>query len=493
MTSIILAQRSMMRRSLLVVALGAIAAVGACSDSSAPIGELVYDYELQTLQDAGITLKQDTTFQLAVYLVRDGIDTVPAPRLTYVSDDYSIASVSSGGIVTAKKGGSTTIRAAFSGDTVAIPVTVTARPVTTIDLTINHTGLSTLTRYALPGDGRTVFLKAFVRAGTEIVYCNAIACADHATRRQRQVQFLSLDTTKATVANASGTVAQLNVRGQVTARDTSSEPVGIVLRVPSDSGVADIWADTVYLRFSLRPIDSLIIRPDSFVLAGTTTKVPYTSNVVADSSILLGVTLQNRTDSIISFQTTPGVGGKAVTTINVTRAIAPVVTWESANTNYAVVDNQGRVTGVRATWLPSTMAPPAPVPPNTLPPLPPAVATDIPACINQVFRTTGTDVAFWYDKVLTAFPIPSTGPWVVPTNGWRDPATPQTTAVTNDVMEVCATSSGVPATVARGVNCSTQIVGTAGAFCNVVIRATITDPANGAVRRAHFLVTVRNP
>jgi hypothetical protein len=102
-------------------------------------------------------------------------------------------------------------------------------------------------------------------------------------------------------------------------------------------------------------------------------------------------------------------------------------------------------------------------------------------------------VAYWYDKVLTAFPIPSTGSWVVPPNGWRDPAATPTESVTNDVMEVCPTGAGVPATIGRGVNCSTQIAGTPGAFCNVVIRATITDPATGTVRRAHFLVTVRNP
>jgi hypothetical protein len=180
--------------------------------------------------------------------------------------------------------------------------------------------------------------------------------------------------------------------------------------------------------------------------------------------------------------------------INVARPTPPTIVWESANPNYAVVDNQGRVTGVRATWLPSTMPRPTPVPPNTLPSYVPArVSTDIPACINQVFRTTTEDVAYWYDKVLTPFQIPATGPWVVTTNGWRDPATTPTESVTNDVMEICPSSTGVPATVARGVNCSTQIVGTPGAFCNVVIRATMTDPATGAVKRAHFLVTVRNP
>jgi len=483
----------MMRRRCLMLALGAIAVVGACSDSGGPVGGLRYDYALASRMDTGLTLRQDTTFQLAVFLIRDGDDTIPTPRLTYIADDYSIVAVSGTGIVTAKRAGSTVVRAAFQGDTVAIPVTVISKPITSIDLSINNTGLSTLTRYALPGDGRTVFLRALVMAGTDTAYCNALACANHATSPQRQVEFVSLDTSRATVANASGTVAQLNVRGQVTARDTStSAPIGIAIRVPSDSGISPRWADTVFLRFSLRPIDTIIVRPDSFVAPGGTAKFAYTSSVVADSSILLALIYQNRTDSIITIPTTANPTGRAVTTITVTRPTQPVVTWESANTNYAVVDNQGRVTGVRATWLTTLMNRPGPEPGKTLPPLPLRVATDIPACINQVFRTTGTDVAYWYDKVLTEFPIPNAGAWVVQTNGWKDTLTTQTEAVANDVMEICPAASGVPVTVARGVNCSTHVAGTPGAFCNVVIRATITDPATGAIRRAHFLVTVRN-
>ena len=479
----------MMRGGLVLVALAAIVAAGACSDSSGPRGRLAHEYELQTRNDTGLTLTQDATFQLGVFLVRDGSDTIPTPALSYIVEDYSVVTVNATGLVTAKRGGSTVIKVAVHGDTVSIPVTVTPRPVTDVKLTINHDTASTLTRFALPGDARTVFLKAVVTAGTDTVYCNAMACANHATRAQRQVQFVSLDTTKARVANAFGTTAQLNARGQVTAVDTSAEPVGIVLRVPSDSGVAARWADTVFLRFTLRPIQNLVVRTDSFLPTGATTKIAYTSSVTADSSILLGVTLQNTTDSAYT------MSGRSALTINVTRPAPPVVTWESANTNYAVVDNQGRVTGVRATWLPSTMPRPTPVPPNTLPSyVPPRVATDIPACINQVFRTTSEDTAYWYDKVLTAFPIPTTGPWVVQTNGWRDPSsTAPTESVTNDVMEICPSSTGVPATVARGVNCSTQIVGTPGAYCNVVIRASVTDPATGIVRRGHFLVTVRNP
>ena len=483
----------MVRRGVLLVGAAGIVVAGACSDSSGPVGKLTHDYALATKSDTGLTLTQDATYPLGVVLVRDGSDTIPNPSLSYIVDDYDVATVNASGVVTAKRGGSTTIRAAVHGDTVVIPITVVPRPITAVELTINHSTQSEGTRFAFPGDGRTVFLKGVVKVGNDTVYCNALACPNHATRLQRQVQFVSLDTTRATVANAFGTAAQLNIRGQVTARDTSSAPVGIVLRVPSDSGVAPTWADTVFLRFSLRPVDSLIVRPDSFLPTGSTTKIAYTSSVVADSSILLGVTLQNRTDSSYTINAS-GVPTRTAVVINVARPTPPTIIWESANPNYAVVDNQGRVTGVRATWLPSTMPRPTPVPPNTLPSYEPArVSTDIPACINQVFRTTTEDVAYWYDKVLTPFPIPATGPWVVTTNGWRDPAATPTEAVTNDVMEICPSTTGVPATVARGVNCSTQIVGTPGAFCNVVIRATMIDPATGATRRAHFLVTVRNP
>ena len=478
-------QPSVMRRALLLLAAAGITVAGACSDSSGPVGKLEHDYALESQSDTGLTLAQDASHQLGVFLVRDGSDTIPGASLSYIVDDYSIVTVNASGVVTAKRGGSTIVRAAVHGDTIVIPITVVARPLTAIDLTINSGGQNSGTRYAYPGDGRTVFLKALVRSGADTVYCNAMACANHATRAQRQVEFVSLNPAKATVANAFGTAAQLNVRGQVTAVDTSAEPVGIVLRVKSDSGVAPTWADTVFLRFALRPVDSLIVRPDSFLPVGATVKVAYTSTVAPDSSILLGVTLQHRTDSAYTLT------GRTVTTINVARPTPPTIVWESANSNYAVVDNQGRVTGVRTTWLPSTMPRPVPVPPNTLPSYVPArVSTDIPACIGQVFRTTTEDVAYWYDKVLTAFPIPATGPWVVRTNGWRDPATPPTESVTNDEMEICPTGGDVPTTVARGVNCSTQLVGTAGAHCNVVIRATFTDPVTGAVKRAHFLVTV---
>ncbi len=481
----------MVRRGVLLVAAAGIAGAGACSDSSGPVGKLRHDYALETASDSGLTLTQDATYSLGVVLVRDGSDTIPSPSLSYVVDDYDVAAVNASGVVTAKRGGSTTIRAAVHGDTVVIPITVVPRPVTSIELTVNHTGQGTATRFAYPGDGRTAFLKAVVKVGNDTVYCNALACTNHATRAQRLVQFESLDTTKATVSNASGTAAQLNIRGQVTARDTSADPVGIVLKVSTDSGVAPTWADTVFLRFTLRPVDSLVVRPDSFLPVGSTTKIAYTSAVVADSSILLGVTMQNRRDSSYTLSTA-GAPTKSAVTINVARPTPPSIIWESANPNYAVVDNQGRVTGVRATWLPSTMPRPAADP--ALPAWVPArVGTDVPACINQVFRTTTLDVAYWYDKVLTEFPIPATGPWVVPTNGWRDTLATPTEAVTNDMMELCPSSSGVPTTVARGVNCNTQVVGTPGAYCNVVIRATLIDPATGATKRAHFIVTVRNP
>lgn len=437
-----------MRRNATIFLLG-FALLGGCSDSDNGAGPGAI-YDLSTTQTS-LEIGQDSTRQLVVTVMRDGNVAIDNPRITYTSDDLSVAAVSATGLVTAKKGGQTIVRASFNGKTLEFPVTVIGRPATAVHLTLNFTGRDSGTVFALPGLGSSAFLRAVVLAGNDTVYCNALACTNHATRPgQRIVEFLSLKPEKAVIANSTASTTALNNRGQVTATDTSANYVGFVLRVPADN-----IADTVWLRLTLRPVDILTVRTDSFTVAGTTTRLAYSSVITRDSSIVLGVNMQSRSDSAYSLLTSGP--RRLLTTVNVVRPNLPRVTWESANDNYAVIDNQGRVTGLRSTWFGGTNA-------NT---------NDAPSCSTAVFKVSPADTAYAYDRVLTRFPIPSNyTPAVVATG--------------------CATTTGVPANVARGVNCASATA-TITASCTVVIRATITDPATGNVRQAYFTVLVRQP
>ncbi len=456
-----------MRRSATLLLLG-LAVVGGCSDDDNGVGPN-RTYDVQTTE-ASLTLAQDFSDTLDVTVIRDGEFTIDDPLITYLSDDYTIATVTSAGVVTAKKGGQTNIRAAFNGDTLVIPLTVTPRPATSVELTINFTGRDKDTLWALPGFPAGAFLKAVVKAGSDTVYCNALACRNHATRVQRLVEFESLDTTKATVANAFASTNNKNSRGQITARDTSAALVPFVLRVPADN-----IADTVWLSFSVRPIDSITVRTDSFTVAGLEDKIAYTSNITRDSSIILAVNLINRTDTAYTISSSTGNPIRTRRDVTVTRPTPPRVTWESANDNYVVVDNQGRVTGLRNTWMPGVGATAAAR----------AATADEPTCSAAVFKISATDTAYAYDRVLTRFPIPANyTPAIVPTGC---PATVPGPTPTDPPV-----ATNVPANVARGVHC-TSSTSTLTATCTVVIRATITDPASGATRRAHFIVIVRQP
>jgi hypothetical protein len=456
-----------MRRSLLFLVLG-LAVVGGCSDSDKGGVGPGRSYDVQTTIPA-VTVRQDSTYQLAVTVMRDGTTAVANPTISYSVEDYSIASVSATGVVLAKKGGTTNVRAAFNGDTLLIPVTVTPKPVTSIALTLNFTGKDSGTVYALPGFPSGSFLKALVLSGTDTVYCNALACPNHATRMQRLVEFVSLDTAKASISDASASTANKNTRGQVNPKDTSAAYRRFVLRVPADN-----IADTVWLRFLLRPIDSITVRTDSFTVAGTTTRLAYSSNITRDSSIVLGVNMLNRLDTAYSLSSA-GAPVRTRTNVTVTRPTMPRITWESANDNYAVVDNQGRVTGLRNTWLPGVGSTAAQR----------AANSDEPTCSSAIFKISATDTAYAYDRVLTKFPIPANyTPAVVATG------CPATTP--NPTPGGAPIPTNVPATVPRGVNC-TSSVASGTATCTVVIRASVTDPVTGAVRRFLFNVVVQQP
>ena len=421
-----------MRR--LVVLLLFAAAAGACSsDSKERLGP-GEQYELKT-QAPTVSVGQDSTIQLSVVVLRGGEDTVKNSRITYTSDDYSIASVSGTGVVTGIKAGTTNIHASLSGATLSVPVTVRGHPATSVDLTIASTGQTTGIVYAFPGDGISSVLNGVVRVGADTVFCNR--CPNVTTRRQRIVEFVSLAPTKATVSNARNPNTP-DTTGRVVALDTTAgtETIRVVLRVPADN-----IADTVSLSLKLRPIDSLEVRPDSFVVPATFVKQAYpNANVVQGSEIRLGVTFRSR---VVDPPAT-GTGTGTVRWIPVfatgalRRGVLPTVKWESANSDFATVTQDGRVVGVRAFYATSgTGAGTVMGCGATTPGLPPAA-------------------------------FPGEGTYTVPNCSPTKTINPR-----------------------PGVFCSSNSSTDLSSFCEVWIRATATDPVTGRILTDKIAVIVR--
>jgi hypothetical protein len=412
----------------------AIAVAGACSSDSKGGLAPGDQYELKT-QAPALSVAQDSTIQLNVVVLRGGEDTVKNSRITYTSDDYSIASVSSAGVITGIKAGTTTIRASLSGATVPVAVTVRGRPATSVELTIAATGDTTGIFYAFPGDGISSVLNGIVKVGTDTVFCNR--CPNVTTRRQRIVEFVSLDPTKATVSNARNPNTP-DTTGRVVATDTTAgtQKVRIVLRVPADN-----IADTVSLSLKLRPIDSLEVRPDSFTVPATFVKQAYpNANVVQGSEIRLGVTFRSRVVDPLAI----GTGTGAVRWVPVfatgalRRGVLPTVKWESANNDFATVTQDGRVVGVRAFYATTGIGSGTVMGCGaTTPGLPPAA-------------------------------FPGEGTYTVPNCSPTKTINPR-----------------------PGVFCSTNSSTDLSSFCEVWIRATATDPITGKVLTDKIAVIVR--
>jgi hypothetical protein len=335
----------------------------ACGDDKTPAAPFVYSLETTT---PSLTIGQDSTKAVALTLVRSGTDTINAPLITYRSNDYSIASVDAVGNVVGVRGGTTTITAiAAGGASVNIPVTVTARPATFIELTIltgpagglKSVSADTGTFFALPADPGSSRLKAVVRVGAaDTVFCNYCP-TKNPPRIMRQVVFRSLDTNLATISGFSNlTQAQTDLSGRITVKDTNSAGVKFVLEVPSDN-----IADTVLVKFSLRPIDSLGMRPDSNFFPTTNgtglqkqvypNADPVQANVKAagTTNFVVGI------DFLSRVQDPPPPGGalpaarfipsRLFGPATVFRKSLPNVSWESANTDYLDINAAGAVIG----------------------------------------------------------------------------------------------------------------------------------------------------
>ena len=306
-------------------ALGLVAAsVGCSDDASGP--EHVYTVAFRLPAD--VSLGQDSTLALApnVVVLRDGQDTIPGSRVAYSSDDLLVAMVSPSGVVTGIGGGTTTIRVAFRADTLAIATTVRPRPTTVVDLRLHPTDVTPF--YALPGHPGSTMLRALVMAGTDTVYCNQPVCSNTAMRAfQRFVRLTSLDPDVATIENSLAVPA---TRGQVVAKDTAT--ARFVLEVPGDR-----VADTVTVRFGLRPIDSISIRVDSIIEGGVTRLYTGTLPAVVprNLTLLLNVNYWNK------------VPGQSAA-VAVTRPRLPLVTWLTASNIFAVITGDGRMTALKS-------------------------------------------------------------------------------------------------------------------------------------------------
>jgi hypothetical protein len=353
-----------MHRSL-VRTIAALALVAACGDEKSPAAPFVYTLETTT---PSLSIGQDSTRALALTVKRSGTDTtIKNVLIDYRSSDYSVASVDAAGVVTAVKAGTATITATAAGSSIEVPVTVVARPATFIELTIltgpagglKSVSADTGTFYALPADPQTSRLKAVVRVGNDTVFCNYCRTTTPA-RVMRQVRFRSLDTTLATISGFSNlTQAATDTSGRITARDTNTTTgVKFVLDVPADN-----IADTVTVKFRLRPIDSLGMRPDSnsFPVAngtGTSRQIyPNADNTQANVkaagtiNFIVGIDFLSRVQDPPNPATpaTPGavrfIPSRLFGGATVFRKSLPSVIWESANTDYLDINAAGAVTG----------------------------------------------------------------------------------------------------------------------------------------------------
>lgn len=451
-----------MRSYKILSVLGLVAAIGCGSDSrTGPPAS----YSLVPAAPT-VSVAQDSTFALSIAVNREGTDTtIKRTRLRFASADPRIAVVDSLGVITGMAAGTTSINVKLANATVDIPVTVRERAATLVELTVltgpagglKAAGLDTGTFHALPADPATSRLKGLVLVGTDTVFCNYCRTKTPA-RQMRPVRFVSLNPQRATVSNSNNPRLQTSTdtTGRVTAFDTSSVPTMFVMEVPGDSNDAGRkWKDTVHIKFSLRPIDTLRIRPDSnfFPTANGTglSKQIYPNsdtlqaNVVAsgNTNFIAGLDFLARVQDVPNPNTpttTPAprfipvrlVGGPTVR-----RPSLPNVLWESANTNYLTVNAAGAVTGICAQIGGSCLA----------------TGSTVLTCA----ATQGTMPAAFLGR--GTYSVPSCNPAVnIPMPG-----------------AFCTSSS------------QTDLSST----CTIWIRATATDPATGKILRQLYRVNIR--
>lgn len=279
-----------------------------------------------------------------------------SPRLAYTSDDYSIAAVSSIGVVTGVNAGNTIIRVSGSGTVLEIPVEVRPRPATRIELTFvdpldDNARLTEDTIYAYPADRSSSRLRAVVFSGDDTVFCNR--CRNFQRRTQRYVTFSSSDPTRLLVSNTANPLLRPDTTGLMTTFDTTRGSNAVEARITTVDGLSA----SVRVHIKLRPIDSLEIRLDSLLdPTDPDDKIAYPSMriTLSDPVVGLGVTFRSKVYTPQDPNAPPGANNPNPRWIQVSetgtgrRSTLPIVSWETANINFAEVTSTGIVTGLRA-------------------------------------------------------------------------------------------------------------------------------------------------
>jgi hypothetical protein len=424
--------------------------------------------------------------------------------MTYFVEDPDIAIINSYGIVRGVRPGVTAVRASGFDQEITFNVTVEARPATerffrvysradgfTINPAADRTDTGTF--YAFPSDRLSSLIEGLLLVGTDTVFCNRCFRnpSSRGTRNQRLVNFRSLNPEIATISNAanpfnqqtstSGNAAPVNTdtTGRVRAFDTSSTPVGFVMDVPGDG-----TSDTVWITFKLRPITRINVRPDSadFVPSdiddiGTerrvypnsdTTSGNFTQSTVPNFAIGLDYIVEVRRPNSYGSSLNASVNNTTrlfiqsnSPTAETYRAIRPIVTWESALPSYLQLQPAGiniaSVSGACAFVSTACGAP--------------TLQTNRNALVIDCLDTEAQLPGFHPNgQIAGVFPMQFSGPGSYSIPG-------------------CNPAASI--TPYPGALCTTAISSDLQSFCRIWVRASVTDPANGATLIDLYPIQVR--
>jgi hypothetical protein len=377
-----------MRRTAFI-SLVASLALAACGDDDQTAVPLPASYEI-TAPATELRVGQDSLLSLysaGVRVVRDGTDTIPGPntttqplpRMSYFIGDLSIAYIDYNaggeyGFVRGIKGGTTTITIVGYGEELTLPLTVTPYPATSVVIRVlsgPNGGLIPLanrrdtgTFSALPADRLSSRVEGLILVNTDTVFCNYCPIKTPAPGRvHRRVIWSTTNPEIAIVSNANNPASQrasgstlINVDtvGFVTAFDTTSTPVGIIMTVPGDG-----LADTAWVKFRLRPIDTIRVMPDSLDVPAQDIDDIGTDRIQYPGNELFGIATQSAstnyrvraeyrafvrrlpTPPSTSQQDTVALNVRSIGGVTVFRPNIPIVQWESALDSYLSINTAG--------------------------------------------------------------------------------------------------------------------------------------------------------
>ncbi len=503
-----------MRRISLLLVLGAAIAAGCGEDGTSAVAN-PNNYLIVAPPNNSVSVRQDLVIDLrdsGLVIVRNGADTLPGdpndttrnnPRLSFYVENSDIAIISPYGVLRGIKPGSTTIRAVGFDQEMVFNVTVNPYLGTTVRLSVAsgpagglllgvNKGLDTGTFFALPADRLSSILEGLITvdkgAGVlDTVFCNRCGAKAFPNRRvMRLVNFKSLNPALATISNAANPFAQrtstssnadlanVDTTGRVTAFDTSSTPVGFVMEVPGD-GVAD----TVYVKFKLRPLDTLRIRPDSADFPpNSIDQIGTQRRIYPNSDTLQGNFVQSATTNfavgvdylanVRRLPNAPSTSQQGITRLVVRssggvttfRPNMPIVTWESALRQYLQLVPNGawlaNVSGACAFISTTCFAPSSSSARNAL----------VLTCADSTAKLPGFNSN---GTIAGIFPLAfgGDGTYSIPS---------------------CSPAKVIPM---PGAFCTTASSTDLSSQCTVWVRATATDPATGKIISDRYRINVR--